>query len=212
MEFIPQGMRKSLRGTFIWTAYWNFPYYKAYAVWNLSGRPIPPPSLVKQYIVKSFGKKYHKKILDETGTFKGQMISAVANDFEQIYSIELSVELFENCRRKFSKEPHIRLFQGDSGKVLNTVLMGIDKPCLFWLDGHYSQFDTAKGELETPILSELSIIFAHPLASKHVILIDDARCFIGENDYPTIPKIREIAQDAGFKKIYVSGDIIRIHN
>lgn len=178
----------------------------------MSGEPIPPPNLVKQYIVKKFGRESHNRIFIETGTYKGQMVSAVANDFDQIYSIELGQELFEVCKKKFSNEPHIKIVQGDSGIVLKEILSKVDKPCLFWLDGHYSQFITAKGELETPILAELSTILKHPLASKHVILIDDARCFIGEHDYPTIEKIKQIAKDGGFNKTEISADIIRIYN
>ena len=34
----------------------------------------------------------------------------------------------------------------------------LDGPALFWLDGHYSGGDTAKGELDTPVSAELESI------------------------------------------------------
>jgi hypothetical protein len=55
---------------------------------------------------------------------------------------------------------------------------------LFWLDGHYSGGYTAKGSLECPILGEIDGVFSGEI-QNHIILIDDARCFVGENSYPT---------------------------
>ena len=212
MKFIPNKIKIILRKTFLYTAYWNFPYYKAFVIWKLSGCPIPPPSIVKQYIVKKFCKKFKIRIFIETGTFKGQMVSAVMNDFDRIYSIELSKELFEDCKQKFIDESHVKIIHGDSGKMLMEILAEIDKPCLFWLDGHYSEFNTAKGDLETPILLELSSIFNHPMAKKHVILIDDAHCFTGDHDYPTTERIKQLASEAEYKIFEIFADIIRIYN
>ena len=83
----------------------------------------------------------------------------------------------------------------------------LDEPCLFWLDGHYSAGGTAKGSKETPILEELKSIFT--THKKHVILIDDARCFIGENDYPAIEALKSFIKNIGPNyKITLESDII----
>ncbi len=81
---------------------------------------------------------------------------------------------------------------------------------MFWLDGHYSAGFTAKGELETPILAELETILQNNL--NHIILIDDARCFTGNNDYPTKEYLKTYV--LGKQKNYkmdVIDDIIRFY-
>ena len=106
--------------------------------------------------------------------------------------------------------PHINILRGDSSKVLPIILSKIDKPALFWLDGHYSAGITAKGDLNTPILKELKLILNHKI-KKNIILIDDARCFVGKDDYPTIAElesfVKKINPNLSFKN---EDDIIRI--
>ena len=87
----------------------------------------------------------------------------------------------------------------------------MNEPCLFWLDGHYSEGITAKGQLNTPILAELNHILNHSI-KDHVILIDDARCFNGLDDYPTIDELKKIIVDKKpALQFSVADDIIRIH-
>ncbi|MDX6611503.1 MAG: hypothetical protein QOD75_689, partial [Blastocatellia bacterium] len=58
---------------------------------------------------------------------------------------------------------------------------------------------------------ELDHILNHPVAG-HVILIDDARCFTGYNDYPTVDELREtVAAKKPDWEMSVELDIIRIH-
>jgi hypothetical protein len=90
------------------------------------------------------------------------------------------------------------------------ILSSINEPILFWLDGHYSGGETAKGEANTPILKELEFILRHPI-KNHVILIDDARCFIGENDYPTLRELAVFVSGINNELNFtVENDIIRI--
>lgn len=77
------------------------------------------------------------------------------------------------------------------------------------MDGHYSGFETAKGDLETPIKLELEIILNSEY--EHVILIDDARLFIGENDYPTIEELKKyILSKNNSLTVNIIDDIIRV--
>ena len=119
------------------------------------------------------------------------MVFAVKNIFNKIYSIELSTELYERTKHKFARYNHISIYQGDSSKVLPEILSQIEEPCLFWLDGHYSEGITATGEKETPILEELNHIFNHPI-EDHVILIDDASYFTGHDDYPGLEELKTL--------------------
>ena len=140
------------------------------------------------------------------------MIHTVKKKFKRIYSIELNEALFRNARKRFVKNNHISIIYGDSTVQLKEILPNIDKPCLFWLDAHYSGEGTAKGDLQTPIMEEMNLILNHSNL-KPIILIDDARMFIGKNDYPSIEKIKNLV----FKNhkdwlFIIKDDIIRIHS
>lgn len=178
--------------------------------WEEQGKPDPPPHLIKQRTIKSYAHEFHLVTLVETGTYLGEMVEATSRLFQRIFSIELDPTLYAQAKQKFSKLKHVTILQGDSGEVLPGILADIHQPCLFWLDGHYSGGNTAKGEKETPILSEIDIICRHRI-NRHVILVDDARCFDGSGDYPTLADleqfVRERRPDAVFE---VKDDIIRI--
>jgi hypothetical protein len=178
--------------------------------WERNGKPVPPPHIVKQQTLRNYANKYGLKIFIETGTYYGDMIEALKNDFEQLYSIELSEMLYEKARMRFEDEVKIKIIHGDSGVMLQMVLEKIDKPALFWLDGHYSGGVTERGDEETPIYKELETIYkAHDYG--HVIVIDDARCFGVNPGYPTIEDLSGyIKQKKPCSEIVIENDSIRI--
>jgi hypothetical protein len=91
------------------------------------------------------------------------------------------------------------------------LLSGIKEPCLFWLDAHYSGGVTGQADSETPIVKEIKSILAHP-RSDHVILIDDAREFTGNSNYPTLEELRQILKNSRREwQMTVDADVIRIH-
>jgi hypothetical protein len=179
------------------------------AQWEKNGRPLPPPHIVKQMAIEEYRKKFHTEILVETGTYLGDMVEAQRDHFKKIYSIELSEKLFNKAQKRFKDQLHIKILHGDSGTVLNKLMTEIDKPALFWLDGHYSGGITAKGEKECPVPEELEKILKNSL--PHIILIDDARLFSGTHDYPTIEQIEEIIKFNNRQYfIEIKDDIIRL--
>jgi len=173
--------------------------------WYLRGCPSPAPELIKRYTVKSFSQ--NKNIFIETGTHMGEMVEKMKNSFDKIFSIEIEPTFAENARQRFADQDHIKIICGDSGQKLTEIIENINSPCLFWLDGHYSGGTTGKGELETPIIKELLTIFRHPV-KNHTILIDDARLFTGQNDYPTLDKLIDFIKKESQYKVSVSRDII----
>ncbi|MFA5022983.1 MAG: hypothetical protein WC385_00090 [Candidatus Paceibacterota bacterium] len=177
--------------------------------WQLKGRPLPPPQIVKQKLIKKCARRYHCQILVETGTCLGDTIDRLKNDFQQIFSIELSPELFRQAQKRFEQDPHINLFQGDSGEVLPSILPKLNKPTIFWLDGHYSGGVTAKAGVNTPIIKELGAILNNP-AINQVILIDDARLFIGQNDYPSLRELADFIASRGKYEFKIKNDVIII--
>jgi hypothetical protein len=186
--------------------------YADFYIWKVRGKPTPSPHIFKQATVKRYAQEYAISLFIETGTFLGDMVDSVKHAFSNIYTIELGQELYQRARDRFSSYNHIKVYLGDSSIMLGSILDTIQEPCLFWLDAHYSEGITAKGSVDSPILIELENIFQHPYAKKHVILIDDARLFTGEHDYPEIYQIHELAQEAGFDTFEVTDDIIRVHN
>jgi len=113
------------------------------------------------------------------------------------------------ARKRFDGYKNVRLIQGDSGQRLLELLTGISKPVLFWLDGHYSAGISVRGETDTPVSAELKAILSHAI-KQHVILIDDARCFDGTNDYQNLDDLLRIIREDGSYTAEVSADIIRL--
>lgn len=179
--------------------------------WERNGKLVPSPHLIKQRTVREYAERFSLNTLIETGTYRGEMVSAMRRSFRQIFSIELDPVLFEQAQERFSSRPHITILQGDSNQILPEILTAINTPCLFWLDAHYSGGTTARGDLETPVIQELELILNHPVKT-HVILIDDARCFVGQNDYPKLDTLEAMLLKSRSGWIFeVKDDIIRIH-
>lgn len=136
--------------------------------------------------------KYPNAYFIETGSYQGDGIQrAIEAGFSCIYSIELSAALYQHCKHRFAWNPGVHLELGDSAKMLDKILSGIDAPATFWLDGHYSSGITAKGDTNTPILKELEAIARHPIKT-HTILIDDIRC-CGTSDFDFVERDEIIA-------------------
>lgn len=171
---------------------------------------VPPPHSLKQQVIKDFAKKFGLNILVETGTYYGDMIESTKTYFDQIYSIELSEELYQKAKQRFDGEENIKIIQGDSGVELEKLLEKIKDPTLFWLDAHYSSGVTARGDKDTPIIQELTHIFNTNL-SEVVIIIDDARIFGHDPAYPSIKELNNFVKtNRPNANIEIKDDSIRI--
>lgn len=60
---------------------------------------------------------------------------------------------------------------------------------LFFLDGHYSGGGTGMGRESMSNSGKMNIIFSKLTGKYFVILIDDARCFIGEHSYSELNRL-----------------------
>jgi len=181
--------------------------------WERSGSQLPMPNLGKQRVVQEYIKKFSPAVFIETGTYKGKMVYMVMPHMKEIYSIEVDETHFQKAKRRFAGYPNIHIIQGQSGEILPKVLKEIEKPCLFWLDAHWSGGSTGRGETQTPIMQEMQCILDHPRATEHVVLVDDARCFSGENDYPTIEALKSLVLSIHPNWTFqVKDDIIRTHS
>lgn len=178
--------------------------------WELAGRPSPPPHLAKQAVLERHAEKYGLRIFVETGTYYGDMVDAMKDRFDQLYSIELSGELYQAAVRRFNKSRNVEIIHGDSGVELGKLLPRIGQPTLFWLDGHYSAGVTATTGTDTPICEELQHIFSAKDLG-HVIIIDDARMFGADPAYPSMEALcRFVKENRSTSAIEVDTDSIRI--
>lgn len=162
--------------------------------WRVDGQQRPSPHQIKRANIRRLAQSYGCATLVETGTFQGDMVEAMLPHFEKIFSIELNEDFHRKALQRFVDQPKVTLVQGDSGEKIREIISDLESPTLFWLDGHFSGSDTACADLETPIIKELEHLFSAP-DPGHVILIDDARLFIGENDYPTLDGLEKFVLD-----------------
>jgi hypothetical protein len=177
--------------------------------WYIHKKPVPGPHKVKQLTISELGKEYGCEYLVETGTYRGDMLEAQKKNFKKLFSIELSMDFWEDAKKRFKNDSHINLLQGDSGAVLPQLTPTLDKPTLFWLDGHYCGGVTALSDIECPIYAELDAVFDNN--NNHVILIDDARDFVGQRDYPTIKELSDyVKKKAPNYHVSVQDDMIRV--
>jgi hypothetical protein len=186
----------------------SFLNQEEFKLWVANGCPVPPPHSAKQKVIEKYAKRYSCSTLIETGTYLGDTVYSQKDNFSQIISIELSPRFYKAASRRFRNYPHIRVCFGNSGELLPEIMPGIKSRSLLWLDGHFSGRLTARGETESPVFKELDAIFNNndPL---HVILIDDARLFIGKRDYPTMDELEAYVKGKnGNYKIGTESDII----
>jgi hypothetical protein len=133
-------------------------------------------------------------IFIETGTYLGDMAFHASRLFPRVHTIELSPALAKRATERFAGDPNVTVHQGDSGQILRKLLPTVHESCVFWLDGHYSGGSTARGATDTPILAELEAIAQHEIR-PHAILIDDARVFGPDSNYPELRDVLSLLQD-----------------
>jgi hypothetical protein len=141
----------------------------------------------------SFTNNVKTKNYIETGTYLGEGIKCVLNKYETIHSIELSEKWYQYNVENFKSNSSVKMYLGDSKKILPVLLNDLNEPVTIYLDAHYSGGSTAFGEEETPLLLELDVLKNRKF--DDIIIIDDCRllgktgtCGISDHDviYPTM--------------------------
>ena len=179
-----------------------------YLLWLAKGKP-SGEFYFKKRLCLEVASQYHCSTFIETGTGWGIMLGVVRRHFTWVHSVEIYRPLYERARKTFAKYGNVFLYHGDSKNVLEKILNCAEGRILFWLDGHYSGPGTGRSDTDCPLLMELLAIANHP-RKDHCILIDDARLFGAQKEYPTIEQVTEglrcINNDY---RIEVKGDIVR---
>jgi hypothetical protein len=207
---ILKAFRRLLQHTPVYGAYKALGHYPDYWYWILRGRPSRSPHLLKQKVVREYGEKFALKMLVETGTYYGEMVAAMKDRFDRVYSIECVPALAERATRKFARYEHVRIFCGDSRVVMPEVLALLRGPALFWLDaGYYGWVGIRTKDNEQRLSEELEMILTHPY--PHIILLDDARGLTGRDGIPSVGDVKAYVESKfPQRSVAVEFDIMRI--
>jgi hypothetical protein len=154
--------------------------FRAFLVYSFQGNfysvrraAIWPEDLYKRGMLRRVQRVFQTAFFVETGTYRGETCRALQSFFEHLWTIELDPVLYENAKKDLARFPRISCLAGDSKKVLEQIIPSLTKSTLFWLDGHYSGDNTARGEEDSPLLQELRLIAKGPKPQEYVIVIDD---------------------------------------
>ncbi|HKD79723.1 MAG TPA: hypothetical protein VKH81_08520 [Candidatus Angelobacter sp.] len=204
-----KALRRLLRRTSFYGVYKALGHYPDYWYWQLRGRPIRSPHLLKQRTVREYAERYRLRVLVETGTYYGEMVAAMRKRFAEIYSVEFDSQLAQRAAKKFARWPQVHILEGDSQRVVPEILQQIKEPALFWLDAGYYGWAGLQGDKQR-LTSELEAILGHPIP-QHVVLMDDARGLNGQNGAPTVEELkRRIETEFAGRTVEVAYDILRI--
>lgn len=164
----------------------------------------PLPHKEKEGLLRAHACALGLNTFVETGTYHGEMVQALIEDFDKIYTIEIQPKLFESASRKFEDFPHVQVVFGDSAVRLPEIVSALEGPALFWLDAHMG---TSKGHV--PLFDELDAIFNDSL--EHIVMIDDVRDFARLPHYPDFKDIMKklCGYDKGIRAI-TQDDIMRV--
>jgi hypothetical protein len=156
----------------------------------------------------------------ETGTYQGNTLGGVLQDFETLVSIELDQSLHESAVRRFAEHPKVKLLPGDSAKRLTDAFnLAGGRPALIWLDAHFSGPGTSKGAANTPILDEIKIVLSRA-GPRDIIMIDDLRCFAPPSPnfewdaalegYPAASDVAKLFTGRGYKVLVMCDALIAL--
>lgn len=202
-------LKDKLRYTYLYNV-WNRNYNnRKYNEWIISKDIMQMPSIVKEKDIIELAVENNIKVFIETGTFRGSKLYYLKDIFRDLYSIELNDKFYNYCVNKFKRYKNIHLFHGNSKDVLKELLKNIYEKSIFFLDAHYCGYETS-GRKSNPILQELEIIQSHKI-NNHIIIIDDADCYQGLNEYTKkeyFPTIKELSECCKGKKLLIKDNMI----
>jgi hypothetical protein len=117
-------------------------------------------------------------VLVETGTFQGDTVAEVATLFDEIHTVELSEELYQQAQARFADQQHIHVYQGDSPQFLSEIRGRFSgQGVLYWLDAHWCVAEGTAGQIsQCPLLQELAAL--GQIDTQTTLLIDDARLYL----------------------------------
>jgi len=147
------------------------------------------PGAAKREILAEVARRHGTRVFVETGTHRGDTVAALRAAFERLVTIELEPAKVAAARARFAGDAGVEVLEGDSAQVLPGVVTRLTERALFWLDGHYMGPGSGDALNHTPISAEIEAVLRHRIR-EHVLLIDDARLFVGTQGYPMLEALR----------------------
>ena len=115
----------------------------------------------------------HYPVFIESGTLNGETTFQIEPLFDEVYTVEINERFYKRVVEKY-KGNKIQFILGNSSQKFIEFLPMINKPAIFFLDGHWSGGDTGRCEKDCPLYEELDIInkmFKH----EAILIVDDMR-------------------------------------
>lgn len=159
------------------------------------------PGVPREYVI-ALRDAFGIRCFVETGTYHGDTTAWAATQFERVYTIELSDELYRHSGERLKGLANVTRLHGDTRAHLARLAPTLP-PSIVWLDAHWSGAGTAGAGDECPVLGELDALRA--TWRDHYILIDDAHMFLAPphplhdaSQWPTMEGlVRALAHDGG---------------
>lgn len=153
-----------------------------------------PHSYTKYRAINSLRKRSNAKNFIEIGTYLGVTTKRCAPHFEQVYTVELDIDLANQAAEYLAKNQNVEVIQGDGLELLSKILKrpSIDDALIF-LDGHFSEGDTACGDFPEPAVEELRVIsqYKHKVSA---VIVDDFRLFGIQEGFPSKSALMKSAE------------------
>ncbi len=150
-------------------------------------------SVLLHFVEHTKLQKY--KLAFETGTFEGQTTEIFAELFDYVSTVEKYVDSNPyrgntNMKNEFynkltDKYSNINFYSGDSPIFLDTVLRGVNTPCVFLLDAHDGSTSPLREELKT---------IKSVLKTECIIVIDDT-VDVGTGNWPSTSELNDLLLD-----------------
>ncbi|MNK04983.1 hypothetical protein D3C87_228570 [compost metagenome] len=147
---------------------------------------------INKPLVEKLAKEFKIANFIETGTYLGGTSSWAAGIFKEVFTIEISEEIYHETSNKFKHLKNLHFNLGDSRHILPKIIPSIQGSAIFWLDGHWCGRNTGGKHNECPIMDELEQAVQ---VKDAIILVDDLRYFLGPNpndhgeNYPTVDSV-----------------------
>lgn len=132
------------------------------------------------YDVIRYAPKY--KTFVESGSYKGDTIMTLLNYFNNLYTIELNKELYDEVRKRFSHLDKVKVLNGDSKVIFLNLLPKLPDYTIFYLDAHWSGDRNVnwKDSLWKGYECDTSYVGDHPTAENQVPLGEELKSIVSD--------------------------------